>query len=706
MSIYSLPSIIAFALNVALGLIVLSSNPKRTPNRLFALFAFSFATWNIGEFTIINSSSETMTLFGARVLLTGLFMFPVFFLHFTYIFPRRFSALLDHLRNRVIFYAIPIAVLVLSLTLLQVKVSPKGWSNLFYHSFRPLQPPSFYIPYLVLAFFLALYISWGVRNLFVSLKTTTLARERLQIKYLIFGVTSMIIAGVAVDLANYSLKLGLPLFSLSSLYTILLSLFFAIAVIRYRLLDIHILIRSGILYSSLSALMMVIYVLIIKNLGDLIGGATRSRSVLTESLFIILLVLLFQPLKNKVEMLIDRLFYRGKYEYQKKFMDFSEALIDIANLHELLRGIVNFVIQTLHTQRAALLLRDQGLNSFVPGYGENIPEEIGVDVDSHLAKSLRLSKRPMEYDDIRERMGADSPDVKLLKRIRASMVVPMMVKDELIAIFVLGEKSLKKRWTVEEINLLTILSNQASIAISRALMYEEVKAKERELMRSEKLAALGELSAGIAHEVRNPLGIISGSAETLKKKIDVKTRDELIQFIIDETRRLDGLLSNFLDFARPRRPNLQRCNLLEIAEDSVALISKRARDQGVTVEKDYDRNLPPLLLDPVQIKQVLINLELNALEAMKYNNEGTLGIGVKKGNGRVTIKVSDTGKGVSPEIQQKIYDPFFTTKENGIGLGLSIVHRIVESYGGTISLSSEEGKGTTFFVTLPLKNQR
>lgn len=707
MDIRSLPSIIAFTLNVLLGLIVLSNDPKKTPNRLFTLFVFSLAIWNIGEFVTINSYNPALVVLGLRVFLAGLFIAPVFFLQFTCVFPRKCSVFFDTPRNSLITYLVPIV----SLSLLLPQLSglrieselQKGWNYVFYPTIHPELSLLFHIPYFVLVGLIVFYTAWGIRNLIVSLRTRTLlARQQLQVKYLIFGIISMGIATGAIDLSNYLFHWGLPLFFLSSLYSLLVSLFFALAILKYRPLEIHTLIKGGILYSSLSAVVLVIYILVVKKLSDLIGGVAGTRSLWTEALFVLALVILSRPLKNKVERIIDRFFYRGKYEHQKELMDFGETLTDITDPKELLQTTANFIAQAFRLRQVVVFLLNRETNRFIPCGQQSTGPEIEFGPHSPLPEKLRTSKAPLEFEDLKEALG-DHPDMEKLTRTRASIVVPMWVKDELLAFAALGEKISKQSWMMEDLEFLTIFFNQAAVATSRALIYQEVKDKERELMRSEKLAALGELSAGIAHEIRNPLGVISGSAQTLGKTADEPTREELTEFIIEETERLNNLLRDFLDFARPRELNLTTCDLRKLADRSLELVDSKAADCGVKIEKEYSPDLPLIVVDPVQIEQIFVNLELNAIEAMPRG--GTLKIGIGKSNSKkFALKISDTGCGISAQIRSRIYDPFFTTKETGTGLGLSVVHRIVENHAGEISLSSIEGEGSTFTVTLPINS--
>jgi signal transduction histidine kinase len=225
--------------------------------------------------------------------------------------------------------------------------------------------------------------------------------------------------------------------------------------------------------------------------------------------------------------------------------------------------------------------------------------------------------------------------------------------------------------------------------------------KDKQIMQAEKMAAIGELAAGIAHEIRNPLGIISGSAETVRKHENQKIREEMTGYILEESTRINKLISTFLDFARPKEPKLAKCDLGEVLEKTLLLLSPQAKTQGVEIRKEIPQGPFQASVDPDQMRQAFTNLGINALEAMPEG--GILKINVSENaQNRVSIRFIDTGNGIPKEAQSKIFDPFFTTKEGGTGLGLSIAHRIVTQHGGNLGVEGGEGKGSIFAITLPL----
>jgi signal transduction histidine kinase len=192
-----------------------------------------------------------------------------------------------------------------------------------------------------------------------------------------------------------------------------------------------------------------------------------------------------------------------------------------------------------------------------------------------------------------------------------------------------------------------------------------------------------------------------GSAETLRKRGEKKIREEMINYILEESSRINGLISSFLDFARPKEPKLESCDLREVLEKTLLLLSPQAHTLGVEIMKEIPEKPLWISIDPDQMRQAFTNLGVNALEAMPQG--GVLRVTVVENTkSRVAVTFNDTGKGVPKEVRTKVFDPFFTTKEGGTGLGLSIAHRIISQHGGDISLEAGNERGSTFSITLPL----
>ncbi len=702
MNILALPAALAFTMNITLCLIVLSSNPKNIANRLFACFVLSFATWNVGEFIMIYSQDPSNAVLGAKIILAGLAYAPVFFLHFSLVFPLNQKIPFFQRRNLVILYLIPAGILTLFFSFFAIDVHRlEQMRNVFYYALKFEEPLVFQLFIFIIGCVSGIYVYWGIRNFVSALRTTRLPKQKLQIKYLIFGIVSVGVVGAGITLSNYFLKLGWPVFFLTSLYAILVSVFFAIALIRYRLLDIHILIRGGILYSTLSGFVLAVYVLLIKNIGEMISKTYTPKSLFVESMLILVLVYMLRPFQRKTEDWIDRFFYAERYHYRRKFVEFSRALVELIDLGEVLRTTGRFISETLHIGRLAILLIDGEGQEYVTRYEENVPDELRIRSNSNLIRYVRKFRKGTVIENLRVERGLWGEAERLLS-LGLSAIIPIVLRERLAGLIILGRKMSERDYTNEEIEIMEAFANQTSLAISRALIYQDMSLKDRQIMQSEKMASLGELAAGIAHEIRNPLAIISGSAETMRKRDDRETKEEMVTYITEEADRINTMIRNFLDYAKPKEPKFVRCNIVEVVEKSIGLILPQAKNHNVEVVREFPPKASYIDADPELIQHAFMNIELNALEAMETG--GVLRIKVVSNQGgRILVTFRDTGKGVSPEIARKVFDPFFTTKEGGTGLGLSIAHSIVESHDGTITNASHRGGGATFSISLPAR---
>lgn len=223
---------------------------------------------------------------------------------------------------------------------------------------------------------------------------------------------------------------------------------------------------------------------------------------------------------------------------------------------------------------------------------------------------------------------------------------------------------------------------------------------EEQLRRADRLSALGELSAGMAHEIRNPLGSIKGAVEIIKDDYTAEeAKYEFIQILIRETDRLNQIVQEFLGFAKPKNPELQFVDLNESLESVLTLAAQQARKAGVKVEKKLDPAIGKRSLDAGLLKQAFLNLILNAIQAMP--DGGSLSVESSLRNGALEVTIADTGIGIPEENRKKLFSPFFTTKKNGTGLGLAITYRIIENHRGVIDVASRPGGGTAFTVRIP-----
>ncbi len=232
---------------------------------------------------------------------------------------------------------------------------------------------------------------------------------------------------------------------------------------------------------------------------------------------------------------------------------------------------------------------------------------------------------------------------------------------------------------------------------------QNLQEAEAAVRRSDRLAALGQLSAGLAHELRNPLGTIKTSAEMLLKSVpaDNAVALEMAGFISSEVDRTNSLVTRFLDFARPLAVRLDKTDLTQVIDQAISDVEKHQPPLDVTIYKNYSPEIPPFFLDGQLMERVLYNLLLNAAQASPRH--GSITVKTRENDGTVEIAVIDRGSGIDQKHIENIFNPFYTTKSAGVGLGLAIVSKIVDEHGGSISVESQPGEGSVFRVYLPFR---
>jgi signal transduction histidine kinase len=293
-----------------------------------------------------------------------------------------------------------------------------------------------------------------------------------------------------------------------------------------------------------------------------------------------------------------------------------------------------------------------------------------------------------------------------LKAMGSELCLPLVTKQKMIGVINLGMKDKGEMYTHEDLELLETMSNQATVAIENAKLYEDLTRAKVQMQRADRLAALGTLTAGLAHEIRNPLVAIKTFTQLLPTRFDDdEFRDHFLKVTAGEVDRIASLVTELLDFARPSQPKLNSEDLNQVVEKMALLVHTESHKKNIQVLKDLCASLPFVTLDKEQIKQVRLNILLNAVDATPEN--GTISVSTKPltKNGYmdfVQVTIADTGKGIPEEDLEKVFTPFYTTKHTGSGLGLSISHQIVQEHQGTIEVESKQNVGTTFRINLPV----
>jgi signal transduction histidine kinase len=333
-----------------------------------------------------------------------------------------------------------------------------------------------------------------------------------------------------------------------------------------------------------------------------------------------------------------------------------------------------------------------------------IDDEPSVSVRAFHDRKPRQMVDPQELGGVPGRLAARFGN-------RTTLAVPLLARDQALGVAVILDKSRARSFTQSEMDRALAVAGQLALAMLSARLYEDLRESYAELARTQKelvdrerLAALGELSASIAHEVRNPLGVVFNSVGSLRRILKPQGDAALLLDIIgEEADRLNRMVGDLLDYSRPVRPSLEPVPLQPLIEE--ALVSARQQAGPASTQVREDVELAPgastVRADARLLRQALVNLFLNAFQAMPRG--GYLHVRTRRADGEAEIVVRDTGPGIAPDVADRVFKPFFTTKATGTGLGLAVVRRIVEGHGGAITFTPSD-PGAEFHVRLPLES--
>ncbi len=387
------------------------------------------------------------------------------------------------------------------------------------------------------------------------------------------------------------------------------------------------------------------------------------------------------------------------------FKELEESLNLIEDLEQIGNNFLGKINEIINIERMGLVIYDKDLgrfkiNSFF-GLSESDVKKLAYFRNQSLVKWLKINQ---VYFYIKEQPGVFSylseQEQNILTALKIELCFPLLVMNRLNGIMFIGRKKTGENFTKEELSMISSLTPQVGIALENAILYKEQRERFHRMSRADKLATLGELAAGAAHEIRNPLTAIKSTLQYLKTENRTPKETKLLETSLNETERIDEILTALLSFSRPAETKKEKNNLQELIGEVLGLISFRAQKQKIDVIRDFPSSPVFILSDPAQLKQLFLNLFLNSIQAMRDGGNLTIEVSAKKPS-ETLIAISDTGEGIPEEDSEKIFDPFFTTKKAGTGLGLSICYGIVKSHRGEIEVKSTPGQGTTVLLQFP-----
>jgi signal transduction histidine kinase len=334
--------------------------------------------------------------------------------------------------------------------------------------------------------------------------------------------------------------------------------------------------------------------------------------------------------------------------------------------------------------------------------------ESEISLTGELSRLLLSAREPLFLREIQSHIRGDNAEIEILRSLDCKLCVPLISKNRLLGILSLGPKKSDQRFSDNDLEFISVLAGQLTVAVENAILYENQKSineqlrnTQKQLIQSEKLAAIGQISASLAHEINNPLGIVKNYLLILSENIeDQNPNHHNIKAINEEVDRIARIVRSFLDFSRLGKEEMVLLDIASILRQTIFLVSKEFLNRKIKIKTEVAEKLPQVLGSEDQLKQVFLNLLVNAKNSMPQGGEIT--ISTQEMGQTLEIEFADTGCGISEEHISRIFDPFFTTKKEGegTGLGLWICYEIIQAHGGNIQVRSKE-KGASFLITLP-----
>lgn len=667
---YAFSAIFNGLLSLFLVPLLLFSKQNSRKVRVFLVFLLAVFEWSIFYFAWLITPEKEMAEFFARTCMIGVLLMAPVFLHFT-------CALIGQEMKRFwVFVNYAIAILFISTVYTPLYV--KGMRSIPGIDLWPIPGPIFSLAVLhfMLVYILSHIILWNYMK-----KSDPMTK--LQIKYTFIGTFFGGLGGASNFLSWY-LPYP-PVFNIfTSVYVV--SIFYAIS--RYRLMGIEMILRKGMIYGLITAVMSVLYFIVIYLSEHFFKAVTGFSSLWFTIPAIFILALLFEPTMAFLQGAVDRTFFRSRYIAEKISRKFAEGVKKLRTIEDFAKFIARSAYVTLKLKGSAAFAFDERKGLFVcleaKGSLKGLKDR-HIRADDPCVSQMRGKKSSVMREETK------MPDDNIY------LCVPSMSSGKsgrLLGFLAADTKRDNTPFSVEEIELLEMLANQTASGIENALLYEQQIATIEKSLKLEKLASLGEATAGVAHEAKNALGFIATFAQMLLKTDDkpklAKTHSEAFT---NETNRIKLILQGIQDYSKQTEQLMEVINIKELADETIVLVRDQAKGKNVIIDNAAEEGVH-ITADRNRMKQVLLNLFMNAIEAMASG--GVLSISTERGGQDIAVKVADTGSGMTKETLRRIFEPFYTTKKHGTGLGLAIVKRIIEENNGRLTADSEPGKGTTF----------
>ncbi len=522
--------------------------------------------------------------------------------------------------------------------------------------------------------------------------------ERKRIGYLIVGAI-LTIAALGFDVVTATGSRGVITLiqpRIGHLATVLYIYFLFLAIVNYRLIDLQEILGKSLQVIALAVVIASVYGVLVIWLGQ-----TPELSLFNTFFASLLILSMYDPLKNQIRKRIDDWFFGDRRRLLQVVEELGGEMVRTADRRGLERLMIESLASVSRVTDVSLYLLDprDGAYHLTGAEGperHRLPKTIKPGA---LSAHLSLKDQSLVRDELEEgraRMGREDAlrIMRTLDLLRSDLTVPLNLKGVCLGFLNLRDRNAQEICSRREIEMLEMMARHAAALLEIFSVSERIRQKER-------LASLGEMAAGLAHEIRNPLGAIKGAIQVIESDPEGPNSGEFLSIIVEEVGRLDNVVSQFLDYSKPPRVSPEPADVGRLVERTLSLLRAQDGRPGIEIDQTLAEGLPPARADAEKLRQVFLNIALNAVEAMDGRGKLLVTTGLGEGGERLFVSFADTGPGVPPDKLGRLFDPFFTTKEGGTGLGLAICHRLVEAHGGSIEVRNRPEGGAEFTVLLP-----
>ena len=682
------------AAHVVLSIAVWRSHPSGPANRAFAYLALTLGAWALSNGLVNAYAATPWGIVWARSAFFTASLLPLWCFRFVSVFPTSTPPVPRGLQWAMTTCAVGSCIASLTPLLAQGTSSVnRGLSVTYGHLY-----PAF-------GAYLVLSLAGSIALLSRKLRFLT-GVERLQVQFVLLGIGVAAAGGSITNLVfplvfrTSHLNIYGPIFGLVLVASI------AHAIVRYRLLNIRLVVRRSVTEVGASVIAAAAFLSLAWIMSWLLALEWQALPLPVTLVLALLVAQVFQPLRSTVQAALDYYFFRTPYDYSAALREISRAMTEIVDLRVLFEYTCRAIASTVHAERVVLYVREAGGSDYrrESSWG---PETSGLPVviseSSNLIQSLhREDHRSLTASDLR-RPGYETSSEALseLERLGAECILPVMVHGQFGGFYLTGPKRSGDPYFTEDLDLIRAVASQVGIAIR---LHVQIGLAEAEKRRAERLVSFGAFARGLAHEIKNPLVAIRTFAELLPERAsDAEFRDSFAKIVLQEIERIDQLVARLRGFAAPPTVRFRPVDLYQLLRDTLALLRGEIERARVRVLMSGDRSTPPILGDPAQIKQLLLNVLMNALEAIEHGGEVAIRMSHSLPSHQVVVEISDTGPGVPTELLSKMFETFVTTKPEGSGLGLAICRAIADAHHAVIRAENNSGRpGMTIILEFPL----